>query len=178
MFNAKDWALMKKWNEDGIPLPVVLEAIESVFDKNEAKGSRKVISSLSYCRHAVKELWADRKELQVGAQESSPEANPEPLLESLAGALESAHELIAAFAPRVRALAKENTVPRIEEKLIELEEELIETILRDLPDADAMREEARALSASVPEKTRARTEAANLRRIVRARYEIPRLSLF
>jgi hypothetical protein len=177
VLSAKDWALMKKWNEDGIPLPIVLEAIDAVFDKFDAK-DRKV-NGLSFCKHAVRELWNDRRELQVGAQESSPEENPEPLLESLASAFAaSPHEFIAAYAPRVRELAKEKTVPRIEEKLIELEEELIDTILRASPDADAMREEARALSESVPEKTRARTEAANLRRIVRDRYEIPRLSLF
>jgi hypothetical protein len=45
---------MKKWHEDGIPLPVVIEALDSVFEKQEAKG--KKVNSLSYCKHAVKEL--------------------------------------------------------------------------------------------------------------------------
>src|SRR5712671_3603320 len=35
ILNAKDWALMKKWYEDGLPLPVVIEAIDAVFEKNE-----------------------------------------------------------------------------------------------------------------------------------------------
>ena len=50
ILNAKDWALMKKWFDDGIPLTVVIEAIDSVFEKNETSGQRKMISSLSYCR--------------------------------------------------------------------------------------------------------------------------------
>ena len=53
ILSAKDWALMQKWRAEGIPLPVVIEAIDSVFEKNETSGRRKVISSLSYCRHAV-----------------------------------------------------------------------------------------------------------------------------
>src|ERR671935_1782558 len=63
ILSAKDWALMRKWHDEGIPLPVVIEAIDSVFEKNETSGRRKVISSLSYCRHAVKEMWNERREL-------------------------------------------------------------------------------------------------------------------
>jgi hypothetical protein len=173
--NAKDWALMKKWSEDGIPLAVVLEAIESVFDKFDAKS--RTVNGLSFCRHAVKELWDDRRMLQVGAQESTPEEDPAPALETLAAALdESPHSFVNAFAARVRAL--HGSVPTIEEGLIALEEALIAAILEHAPDAAAMREEARALSASASEKTRARTETATLRRIVRERYGVPRLSLF
>jgi hypothetical protein len=175
--NAKDWALMKKWNGDGVPLAIVLEAIDSVFDKFDAK-DRKV-NGLSFCRHAVKELWDDRRELQVGAHEGTPEENPAPLLEALATVLEmSPRAIVSSFGPRVRALVAERTVPRIEERLIELEAELIEAILDAAPDAVEMRKEARSLSASAGEKTRARTEMATLRRIVRERYEFPRLSLF
>lgn len=177
VFNAKDWALMKKWKEDGIPLPIVLEAIDACFERFDAQD--KKINGLSFVRHAVKELWKERRELQIGAQESTPEENPEPLLDALANALaESPHANIAAYAPRVRALIQHKTVPRIEEKLIELEEEMIETILASSPDADTMRANAAELSKSVPAKTRARTEVANLRRIVRDAYGVPRLSLF
>ena len=73
VLNAKDWALMKSWSDEGIPLPVVIEALDSVFDKNEAKGNKKTINGLSYCKHAVKELWQERKELQIGAEGASPD---------------------------------------------------------------------------------------------------------
>src|SRR5437764_6983781 len=107
ILSAKDWALMKKWHDEGVPLPVVIEAIDSVFEKNETSGRRKVISSLSYCRHAVKELWAERKDLFVGGETgTTPETSPVAMLESLAEKLE-ATSVAAAFADRVRALASE-----------------------------------------------------------------------
>src|SRR5438067_7652451 len=103
---------MKKWQGDGVPLPVIIEAIDSVFEKNETSGRRKIISSLSYCRHAVKELWDARRDLYVGGSEVTPEVSPEARLESLA------QQLREPFASRVRALAKEQSVPRIEQRLM------------------------------------------------------------
>jgi hypothetical protein len=170
ILSAKDWALMQKWREEGIPLPVVIEAIDTVFEKNEASGRRKVISSLSYCRHAVKELWNDRKELQVGANAEAPEAAPAELLNRLAEAL--------ALWP---AVEKERSVPKIEERLIEIERELIDSILQAEPGAEAIRREvitALGDTSKLDAKTRARTEEANLRRVVRAKFGIPRLTLF
>src|SRR5207244_5216210 len=110
---------MKRWREDDIPLPVVIEAIDTVFEKNETSGRRKVISSLSYCRHAVKELWEERKDLYVGGGETTPESAVAETLEALAGQLETS-ALGAPFAPRVRELMRAGSVPRIEEQLLDL----------------------------------------------------------
>jgi hypothetical protein len=183
VLSAKDWVLMKKWRDDGVPLPVVIEAIDTVFEKNEASGRRKVISSLSYCRHAVKELWEERRELLVGSGESFPEQSPLAAIEALAAELESAgSDAARSFAPALRALAGERSVPKIEERLIELEHEMIEAILRSLPPEESSslrRQVSRALGeAKLDEKIRARTEEANLRRAVRERFGLPRLTLF
>ncbi|HUP48253.1 MAG TPA: hypothetical protein VNA04_05635 [Thermoanaerobaculia bacterium] len=184
ILSAKDWALMKKWRDDGIPLAIVIEALDQVFEKNESSG-RKVISSLSYCRHAVKELWRERKELYVGGAEATPEEQPGPLLEALAARLEASGgppAVLREIAAAVRRLEGEKTIPRIEERLIELERELMQRILDGDPAAagEISGEAAAALgdSSKVDEKVRRRTEEANLRRIVRARYELPRLTLF
>lgn len=183
VLSAKDWALMKKWRDDGVPLPVVIEAIDAVFEKNEASGRRKVISSLSYCRHAVKELWEERRELLVGSGESLPEESPVTAIEALAAELESSgSEAARSFAPPLRALAGERSVPKIEERLIELEHEMIEAILRSLPaeESSSLRRQVSQVlgEAKLDEKTRARTEEANLRRAVRERFGLPRLTLF
>jgi hypothetical protein len=170
ILNAKDWVLIKAWSDEGIPLPVVIEAIDSVFDKQDAK-NRKV-NGLSYCKHAVKELWSERRELLIGGQDASPEEEVVPRLEALATAIE---QVAPPFADRVRALVADKSVPRIEERLMELEQELIESLL---PRAEELRAEARALTSGADEKTRARTEEAHLRRLVRDRFEIPRLTLF
>ena len=163
--NPKDWALMKKWQEDGIPLPVVIEALDSVFDKQEAKG--KKVNSLSYCRHAVKELWDERRELQIGAEGAVPEEDPKARLEELAAVLP------ARYAERVRGL--KGSVPHIEEQLMVIEAELLDELL---PQAPELRAEAEALVAGADEKTRARSLEAHVRRLARERFGVPRLSLF
>src|ERR1700674_3345737 len=119
ILSSKDWTLMKKWHDDGVPLPVVIEAIDSVFEKNETSGRRKVISSLAYCRHAVKELWDERRTLYVGGSEQTPESGPAAVLEELAKRLETS-DAGRTFADRVRALVTEKSVPRIEQRLIDL----------------------------------------------------------
>lgn len=179
ILSAKDWALMQQWHTDGVPLPVVIEAIDTVFEKNETSGRRKTISSLSYCKHAVKDLWSERKELYVGDAAVTPEAAPEVLLATLAE-LVSPHDTETADA--IRALVREQSVPKIEERLLELEAALIEKLSAALPDGElaAMKDSiARALGGSkLDEKTKARTVAANLRRMVRDRFGLPRLTLF
>jgi hypothetical protein len=170
VLNAKDWVLMKSWSDEGIPLPVVIEAIDTVFDKQEAK--KRKVNGLSYCKHAVKELWDERRELLIGGQENSPEEEVVPRLAALAEVLQP---LAPEFAVRVRELVSEKSVPRIEERLMELEHELIESLL---PRAEELRAEARALTSGADEKTRVRTEEAHLRRLVRERFALPRLTLF
>ncbi|HEY2324059.1 MAG TPA: hypothetical protein VGJ82_14475 [Thermoanaerobaculia bacterium] len=165
--NPKDWALMKEWQAAGIPLPVIIEAIDSVFEK--AADRKKIVNSIHYCKHAVKELWDERRELTVGEGSSTPEAGSSEALEALA------LQLPDPFADRVRSLAAEKSVPRIEEKLIELEREMIDLLLASLPEAERP---VIALPPGIDEKTRARTEEAYLRRAVRERFGIPRLTLF
>lgn len=163
--NAKDWALMQKWHEEGIPLPVVIEALDSVFDKQEAKGRK--VNSLGFCKHAVKELWDERRELAIGSEGVVPEEDPSARLAELAAALPDR------YAERVRAL--KGSVPQIEEQLMALEALLLDELLAQAPE---LRGEAEALVAGADEKTRARSLEAHLRRLARERFGIPRLSLF
>jgi hypothetical protein len=166
VLSAKDWALMQKWAADGIPLPVVIEAIDSVFDK--AAERNKIVNSLSYCRHAVKEIWKERQALQVGGDAATPEAEVETLLDALAASLSPP------FAERVRALVAEKSVPRIEERLIELEQEMIGSLVTE----DIRAEAASAVGGALDDATRARTEEAYVRRLVREKHALPRLTLF
>jgi hypothetical protein len=173
ILSAKDWVLMKKWADDGIPLPVVIEAIDTIFEK--AAERKKVVNSLSYCRHAVKELWEDRKELQIGASTTVPEEGSADTLARLAAAVAPLSEAIA---DEIRGLEQEQSARAIEDRLIEIERRLV----AQLPPAEleSMRAEvAEALAGTkLDDKTRARTEEAMLLRIVREKYALPRLSLF
>ena len=177
ILSAKDWALMKKWHGDGVPLPVVIEAIDTVFERNETSGRRKTISSLSYCRHAVKELWEERKDLYVGAGETTPETAIAETLAALAQQLETS-ALGAPFASRVRALT--GSVPKVEQQLLDLEAELLDAAIASA-EVTALRQEivsALGDTSRIDEKTVARTVEANLRRLVRERFGLPRLTLF
>jgi hypothetical protein len=174
--SAKDWALMKAWLGDGIPLAVVIEAIDSVFEKNGTSGRRKTISSLSYCRHAVKELWQERQNLYVGGSEAVPEAGVGEMLDALAV------QIREPFATRVRDLASLKSVPKIEEALIALEGEMLDSIIAGETEtvAEIRAEVARAVGdgARLDEKTKGRTIEANLRRLIREKFALPRLTLF
>jgi len=175
ILSAKDWALMREWAEQEIPLPIIIEAIDSVFEKAAAR--EKVVNSLSWARNAVKiavkELWAERKELQIGASTTVPEEGSADMLARLASAVEPVSSSIA---EEIRGLAKEQSARAIEDRLIELERKL----LLDIPELEAMRAEvAQSLAgAKLDEKTRTRTEEAMLLRMVREKFGLPRLSLF
>ena len=169
VLNAKDVSLIRQWHEEGIPLPVVIEAMDMVFDRFDA--SERKVNGLSFCKDAVRKLWKERRELQVGAEGATPEEDPSTRLDALAGALESTPA--AAYAPRVRDLARENSVPRIEEALMELETVMINELA--LPE---LRARAESLVAGAGEKTRARSLDAHLRRLVREHYGLPRLTIF
>ncbi|HJQ38870.1 MAG TPA: hypothetical protein VKB93_17175 [Thermoanaerobaculia bacterium] len=154
---------MKKWSEEGIPLPIVIEAIDMVFDRFDAE-ERKV-NGLSFCKDAVRKMWKERRDLTIGASEGVPEEGAEPVLGALADALEA---VAPAFAPRVRELSRERSIPKIEEKLIDLEHELALSLATD---------EIRAEAARAAEGN-ARAEEAHLRRLVRERFGLPRLTVF
>src|ERR1043166_5841076 len=129
VFSPKDWWLMKEWRDQGIPLAVVIEAIDFVFEKHEG---RKTVNGLSFCKHAVKDLWRQRRDLLVGEHASTPETDYAQQLTALASALDAFPHI----ASEVRALTSEKSVPRIEERLIELEAELIAHAIATLTDAD------------------------------------------
>jgi hypothetical protein len=163
VLNAKDWALMKKWGDEAIPLPIIIEAIDMVFDRFDAE--QRKVNGLSFCKDAVRKLWKERRELQIGAAESVPEEGAEGALNALADAVEP---VAPSFAPRIRELAREKSVPRIEEQLIDLEHELAASLATGAIRAEA----ARAAAGN------ARAEEAHLRRLVREEFGLPRLTLF
>jgi hypothetical protein len=191
VFSAKDWALMKSWQADGVPLPVVIEAIDRCWDKSREGRRRRTVSSLSYCRHAVAELWEERKSLHIGGSDELPESDPAGSLALLAEELEraasvadgAAAEILGATAASLASLAALGSVPAIEEALASTEQRLVAQLLDSLDPAvrrsteeEIDRELARfpALDGEVRERTR----DANLRRAVRSRFSLPRLSLF
>ena len=192
VFSSRDWALMKAWKDEGIPLSIVIEAMDDCFEKRSKAPRKRVISSLSYCRHAVAEMWDERKNLHVGDGDSMPETQALTRLTELVETLRLAaaalgespmgdHVLIAA--ERIRTIRPDDSTRRIEEMLIEIEEQLITATENAFPAAKlrAIQEELSRQLADFQfpdDETRERTRKANLRRRLREELSIPRLSLF
>jgi hypothetical protein len=63
-----DWALIESWKNAGIPLHVVLRAINEAFDTLDARKHRfRKVNSIFYCEQAVETSFADYRLAQVGA---------------------------------------------------------------------------------------------------------------
>lgn len=192
IFSAKDWALLKSWRSDGIPLPVVLEAIDRCFDKRADSGRKGTISSLGYCRHAVKELWEERKDLAVGSESELPEHDPREKLVALASEVLQAADvsgsgavasLLRDAATRISSAGEARTVPLIEERLMEIESDLLTRVEEAFePDERAALEreveDLLAGYAALKPETQKKTRDANLKRLLRRKVGVPRLSLF
>jgi hypothetical protein len=68
LLSPLDWALMEGWKDRGIPLHIVLRAIETVFDGfDKQPNQNRTIKSLFYCREEVEAQFAEWTAAQVGA---------------------------------------------------------------------------------------------------------------
>jgi hypothetical protein len=68
LLSPLDWALIEGWQDRGIPLHIVLRAIETVFDGfDKQPNQNRTIKSLFYCREEVEAQFIDWTVAQVGA---------------------------------------------------------------------------------------------------------------
>lgn len=72
-----DWAMIEGWQERGIPLHIVIRAIETVFDNFERNPGPRTIKSLMFCREEVEAQFAEWLASQVGKHEASDETAAE-----------------------------------------------------------------------------------------------------
>ena len=71
LLSPRDNPMIDSWWESGIPLEVVLRALDSVFRRRREAGDSRPVLSLGYCRHAVEESFRERQESRVGAGSST-----------------------------------------------------------------------------------------------------------
>ena len=67
---------METWNQQGIPLHIVLRGVEKSFDSYEARPRKRTVKTLLYCQEEVEAQYAEWVEARVGS--SSTEDNTEP----------------------------------------------------------------------------------------------------
>jgi hypothetical protein len=68
-----DWALMETWQQQGIPLHVVLRGVEKSFDSYEARPRKRSVKTLLYCQEEVEAQYAEWVEAHVGSATASAE---------------------------------------------------------------------------------------------------------
>ena len=71
MLSPIDWALIEGWKERGVPLHVVVRAIEHAFDSHESKKQKRTVKTLLYCQEEVEAQYAEWLESRVGGHEEA-----------------------------------------------------------------------------------------------------------
>ena len=72
-----DWALMETWNQQGIPLHIVLRGVEKSFDSFEARPRKRTVKTLLYCQEEVEAQYAEWVEARVGAASNADNNEPD-----------------------------------------------------------------------------------------------------
>jgi hypothetical protein len=89
-----DWALIESWKNAGIPLHVVLRAINKSFDGYEARARKyRKVNSIFYCQQEVEASFAEYRLAQVGSSattDTKPPGSAAPSSTSQSSALEDA----------------------------------------------------------------------------------------
>jgi hypothetical protein len=75
LISPMEWALVESWKTAGIPLHVVLRAINQAFDAYESRPRRfRRVNSVFYCQQEVEATYAEYCLAQVGA--TAPASSP------------------------------------------------------------------------------------------------------
>lgn len=84
-----DWQLADSWEQKGIPLHVVLNAMSEVFRKFESSKKGGKINGLSYFTQEVERKFAEWSAAQVGKSEDSEEVENVSFGDHIIGRLET-----------------------------------------------------------------------------------------
>jgi hypothetical protein len=161
LLSPRDWGLIGEWKDAGIPLRVVLQAIDNIFDGFERRSpAGRRINSLSYCRQevlALHDIYRTLHAVDAGRPREGEEATGlraaarhlgrllRRVRASMAGASETRRDLLVACLARVasdlRLLRREIKTgvldPQLlEERLRRFDEELLGAARASLSEAE------------------------------------------
>ena len=178
-----EWFLVSKWEQQGIPLHVVKEGIDLVFERPQATTKPR---KLGYCRQTVEAAFRRFREVSLGG--GAPRGPAEDRFDAAAHLSRLASELSEVapeLAARVHALADGGkTLRAIEDALTEIDDELVESAEAGLGETerDALLADAGGSLAGyrdrMPEKVYNSALKSAYRRRLRDKARLPRLSLY
>lgn len=192
MISPMDWALVESWKSAGIPLHIVLRAINEAFDGYDARAQKyRKVNSIFYCQQAVEGAFAEYRLSQVGsgtdqvAEDSGSvrkgsrtrheeEAFPKDVLleflarcdEELRQSAQSDHPELNEAIDRARARLKEIAADIEGSKQV-----LAESIERDLDAIDRMILESASIACGEEEMKKIQTEAESQLRSYRKKMD-------
>lgn len=197
LLSPVDWTLIESWQKNEIPLHIILQSIEDVFDAYDKKTTKRAIKSLSYCKDEVEARYAEWLAAQVGkatdAEDLSESARESDVSEHLSKVLAEFRSTTAKIAAKVdrsfEKIARKlelliesgETGEALELKLEKLDEQVDEklrsaaaddSMLRDLE--ISMAEYKRKMDAASYQKT----FDLMLTKKLREKTGVPRFSLF
>lgn len=194
-----DWAMIEGWQDRGIPLHIVIRAIESVFDGYDKNPGPRSIKGLLYCREEVEAQFLEWTSMQAGkakdgSNEGSIEFSPERIVEHIDSVIEQLErsenpeltEDIERSIARLKQLAIDysNDLQTADQSLSDIEN-LLENALLTKLDPERLKEVENDVASQLkPYKSQMDAEAykqtSRVMMLKRLRDEegIPRLSLF
>jgi hypothetical protein len=190
LFSPKDFALLRSWWKEGVPLAGVLAGIGEIWERRREREADPV-SSLSYCRHAVARQAKRLASARVGAASGE---KPLDVAEAIRALARSVAETAASWGgePQVAAVLRDleravSTLPEdgrpsaLDETLADLEFTSLDALLGALPqdrrDAIASEVEQELAGLELTDDVRKRTRHALLVKALRRLIGLPRLEL-
>ena len=121
-----DWALIEAWQDRGIPMHIVIRAIESVFDvfDQQPPGTR-TIKSLFYCREEVESQFTEWSRSQAGS-------HGDAVTEESEYAVDEIRKHISGAIAKLNTIANPNLAEEIARAVARLEQ--LNTDLSDNPE--------------------------------------------
>ena len=194
LLSPKDFGLMRRWRELGIPVEDVLAGIGESFDRREERKAAGRVNSLSYCEGAVLEAWERGASARVGKGMPDSEGRGPGLDVSLAGLEDRVRELgareprfLEAAEKAVRSLSRlrsgAKTPEQVEDSLARLDKKLLREIEARLDSAESAALEGEVAARLAPEIERMdprafrRTAEILKRRRLRVLHGVPPLTL-
>ncbi|MCH9648044.1 MAG: hypothetical protein K0U98_07380 [Deltaproteobacteria bacterium] len=183
LLSPADWRQARAWREEGIPLGLVLEALEDLFERRRERGTKGSISSLRYCQRAIQEAWESARELNLTAQrQAAPSLDVPAALQALANSLPEALPQRESFVAAILAAGQEPE--KSEQELEALDEQLLALLETELSPADRQRFEKEMettlgkLSLRLPEEQVEKARERLRKQKLRSLLGVPVLSLF
>jgi len=191
LFRPTDFALMRRWWVERVPLAAVLAGLQEVFERRR-ESSAGPVSSLAYCRHAI--ARHAKRLISTGSAAVEPATfDPGEALARLASQVRAAAARwveaaavtanLETLALAIDGLPTDAEPAALEEALNRLEVGALESVAASLPTAAATAVEAsvsaamRTVKGETDTATRTRMERAVRLRALRDVLGVPRLEL-